>query len=109
MRATMLARRLERPSDLSREHLKLLPGGKVPALVGLVEIGEGGGTPSQPSCAGPGRSRPGNERDGSLFRRTWVSTSMDWITTAEDRKSTRLNSSHMSISYAVFCLKKKSG
>src|SRR4051812_49468742 len=26
---------------------------------------------------------------------------------AKDRKSTRLNSSHMSISYAVFCLKKK--
>src|SRR5207245_8450924 len=26
---------------------------------------------------------------------------------AEDRKSTRLNSSHGSISYAVFCLKKK--
>src|SRR5690242_20835678 len=27
--------------------------------------------------------------------------------TGVDRKSTRLNSSHMSISYAVFCLKKK--
>src|SRR5699024_12841133 len=27
-----------------------------------------------------------------------------WLT---DRKSTRLNSSHVSISYAVFCLKKK--
>src|SRR5207248_6182701 len=26
---------------------------------------------------------------------------------AEDRKSTRLNSSHRTISYAVFCLKKK--
>src|SRR5690625_6707722 len=26
----------------------------------------------------------------------------------EDRKSTRLNSSHVAISYAVFCLKKKS-
>src|SRR5699024_11519512 len=26
---------------------------------------------------------------------------------AQDRKSTRLNSSHVSISYAVFCLKKK--
>src|SRR5438309_5523839 len=26
---------------------------------------------------------------------------------SEDRKSTRLNSSHSSISYAVFCLKKK--
>src|SRR5690625_6589051 len=27
--------------------------------------------------------------------------------TNEDRKSTRLNSSHVAISYAVFCLKKK--
>src|SRR3989454_2077176 len=27
--------------------------------------------------------------------------------TEEDRKSTRLNSSHLVISYAVFCLKKK--
>src|ERR1035441_4751547 len=27
----------------------------------------------------------------------------------EDRKSTRLNSSHLGISYAVFCLKKKKG
>src|SRR5690349_23203145 len=36
-----------------------------------------------------------------------------WYTTADhsgvwpDRKSTRLNSSHVEISYAVFCLKKK--
>src|SRR5688572_31595539 len=29
------------------------------------------------------------------------------ITAAQDRKSTRLNSSHSQISYAVFCLKKK--
>src|SRR4051812_49921557 len=29
------------------------------------------------------------------------------VATTTDRKSTRLNSSHMSISYAVFCLKKK--
>src|SRR5437773_7655588 len=28
-------------------------------------------------------------------------------TVSEDRKSTRLNSSHITISYAVFCLKKK--
>src|SRR5690625_7106678 len=27
----------------------------------------------------------------------------------QDRKSTRLNSSHVAISYAVFCLKKKTG
>src|SRR5699024_11794458 len=29
------------------------------------------------------------------------------VTEGIDRKSTRLNSSHVSISYAVFCLKKK--
>src|SRR5256885_5131972 len=34
------------------------------------------------------------------------SLSKDFSTTA-DRKSTRLNSSHLVISYAVFCLKKK--
>src|SRR5437763_10182638 len=30
-----------------------------------------------------------------------------WFSEREDRKSTRLNSSHRCISYAVFCLKKK--
>src|SRR5690606_41323727 len=30
-------------------------------------------------------------------------------TVRQDRKSTRLNSSHVKISYAVFCLKKKKG
>src|SRR5437899_3840718 len=29
------------------------------------------------------------------------------LVACEDRKSTRLNSSHLGISYAVFCLKKK--
>src|SRR5699024_12203320 len=32
---------------------------------------------------------------------------MNVVQTSADRKSTRLNSSHVSISYAVFCLKKK--
>src|SRR5690625_5563806 len=37
-------------------------------------------------------------------------TSMDQLATIKvDRKSTRLNSSHVAISYAVFCLKKKTG
>src|SRR5690606_39710799 len=31
----------------------------------------------------------------------------DRVRNVEDRKSTRLNSSHVKISYAVFCLKKK--
>src|SRR3712207_7526501 len=30
-----------------------------------------------------------------------------FVPTGQDRKSTRLNSSHANISYAVFCLKKK--
>src|ERR1035438_3383644 len=32
-----------------------------------------------------------------------------WEPAIQDRKSTRLNSSHLGISYAVFCLKKKTG
>src|SRR5437773_6353628 len=31
----------------------------------------------------------------------------EWLRRTGDRKSTRLNSSHITISYAVFCLKKK--
>src|SRR2546430_10842601 len=36
-----------------------------------------------------------------------VVTAEDAVVEDEDRKSTRLNSSHSQISYAVFCLKKK--
>src|SRR5688572_31063549 len=36
-----------------------------------------------------------------------LSIAADLIAFHEDRKSTRLNSSHSQISYAVFCLKKK--
>src|SRR5438552_11118584 len=39
--------------------------------------------------------------------RTWMPTRSGWKTPITDRKSTRLNSSHQIISYAVFCLKKK--
>src|SRR5689334_23926040 len=38
---------------------------------------------------------------GTVFER------IDGPSLQQDRKSTRLNSSHSSISYAVFCLKKK--
>src|SRR3712207_7988901 len=44
----------------------------------------------------------------------WLATDYEWSSdnkkltfTLRDRKSTRLNSSHANISYAVFCLKKK--
>src|SRR5688500_19562630 len=35
------------------------------------------------------------------------SRDLHWVERCQDRKSTRLNSSHLVISYAVFCLKKK--
>src|SRR3712207_6977676 len=38
---------------------------------------------------------------------TWPKTSSETASLTQDRKSTRLNSSHANISYAVFCLKKK--
>src|SRR2546426_8235288 len=39
---------------------------------------------------------------------SWRGGSMaDFLRWSKDRKSTRLNSSHLVISYAVFCLKKK--
>src|SRR5438094_3999998 len=41
--------------------------------------------------------------DASLSANGWVSG----LAETQDRKSTRLNSSHRTISYAVFCLKKK--
>src|SRR5687768_18369298 len=37
----------------------------------------------------------------------WERRNKDWSWVTADRKSTRLNSSHGYISYAVFCLKKK--
>src|SRR5690242_21009794 len=50
------------------------------------------------------RSRPG--RTVTVRVRFADLRSVSRAVTLEDRKSTRLNSSHMSISYAVFCLKK---
>src|SRR5438874_10128755 len=51
---------------------------------------------SDPRTAPPAYPSPGSPRHGDA--RSVVAT---------DRKSTRLNSSHVEISYAVFCLKKK--
>src|SRR4051794_41698233 len=42
-----------------------------------------------------------------LLRRREMGAALSAVASIPDRKSTRLNSSHPSISYAVFCLKKK--
>src|SRR3712207_8107104 len=45
------------------------------------------------------------QRHGGRFRAERVGLAHELL--HQDRKSTRLNSSHANISYAVFCLKKK--
>src|SRR2546429_6888021 len=52
-----------------------------------------------------GGVRRGNSGVGAAVRRERAAVCLDWL--LPDRKSTRLNSSHGYISYAVFCLKKK--
>src|SRR5438094_1918126 len=57
------------------------------------------------------RSRAGGGRlpwrPPAAHRHTSVAEAPRGGSSARDRKSTRLNSSHRTISYAVFCLKKK--
>src|SRR5256885_12932631 len=47
------------------------------------------------------------ETPASATESTYGSSGCGGLTALQDRKSTRLNSSHLVISYAVFCLKKK--
>src|SRR3712207_7499959 len=64
------------------------------------------------------KQRPGRPRGGRVARSLFLSVFLCALCvlcgefyclsrTRADRKSTRLNSSHANISYAVFCLKKK--
>src|SRR5205807_7938679 len=52
-------------------------------------------------------SGPRRNRRGLRSFPTAASSARERRTKTSDRKSTRLNSSHLVISYAVFCLKKK--
>src|SRR2546427_8382728 len=55
-------------------------------------------------CAG---ARGGSPLATPCFAATRSFGSSPYVPAVRDRKSTRLNSSHSQISYAVFCLKKK--
>src|SRR5207253_3675975 len=60
------------------------------------------------ASAGDSTRTPRNAASPSRKRTACACTrSYSVVTSCSDRKSTRLNSSHVAISYAVFCLKKK--
>src|SRR5690606_41914546 len=63
-----------------------------------------------PEVHGPflgGEHQPGKQQEQHGHQPGQPMPSNGRSTLAQDRKSTRLNSSHVKISYAVFCLKKK--
>src|SRR5438309_3432730 len=55
----------------------------------------------------PSRKLIASLTEGNMAKRILVLSASVGADRTRDRKSTRLNSSHSSISYAVFCLKKK--
>src|SRR5258705_6689732 len=62
----------------------------------------------EPPASGPGPVlNTSRSRNGVANFQQLVGDYTNPILQPQDRKSTRLNSSHLGISYAVFCLKKK--
>src|SRR5439155_27045274 len=61
---------------------------------------------SRSTCSAPVVTNALREADCCLGS-TWAAVRFAERVRNEDRKSTRLNSSHVATSYAVFCLKKK--
>src|SRR5690349_10070034 len=62
----------------------------------LLDATAGGATQRMPATQAPAGKK-----------RSLVPAAIGVVVVVADRKSTRLNSSHVEISYAVFCLKKK--
>src|SRR5207244_9471299 len=88
-----------RSSDLDVKHILDLaryffPLSLIPRRLRRRALQFGSGLPTQVICS-------------SLIGRAFQNVGFPILPTTTDRKSTRLNSSHQIISYAVFCLKKK--
>src|SRR5687768_17717403 len=79
----------------------------LPAGGRMLEIGAGHGIYSYLATIDPSRRVYAVEPDLRKALHPEHAPAVQWIAGFEDRKSTRLNSSHGYISYAVFCLKKK--
>src|SRR5690625_6364699 len=93
--------------------------GLQPVACLIDRLGGDGEGQSQVALAGRTEGRAGNRGEVVLLQQLGrqipgvqspvldVDEGVEGRLGAEDRKSTRLNSSHVAISYAVFCLKKK--
>src|ERR1035441_8790557 len=101
--------------------LSLIKAILAPGLTGSHHHQEGSGDGQPPFCLAEPRARPAVESGSGflapqrssefLFQpihyRSPTPRRSSFPRSRADRKSTRLNSSHLGISYAVFCLKKK--
>src|SRR3989475_9648128 len=84
---------------------KVVKGGRILGFAALTVVGDGDGRVGM----GKGKSKEvpaAVQKAMEESRRNMIKVSLKHGT-IQDRKSTRLNSSHSQISYAVFCLKKK--
>src|SRR5690606_42056447 len=71
------------------------------------DVAAGDGLADAGAADGPGRAARGRNDAGQRADPRAAGTAPGLDRTQRDRKSTRLNSSHVKTSYAVFCLKKK--
>src|SRR5256885_9420681 len=87
----------------------LFRSGDFPALGEAARVDQPGAGVSRLARRDRNGSQALAERAGAFAQRRaadGATNSRSWL--IQDRKSTRLNSSHLVISYAVFCLQKKS-
>src|SRR5690625_3472127 len=97
------------PTTRERREAESAPGALIIWLIIAVIGSAGAGPPSKKACAASASTAPKGSC-GESPPRTMRCTGLGGLrgeVPREDRKSTRLNSSHVAISYAVFCLKKK--
>src|SRR5438874_6449718 len=94
------------PSIRARHQSNVVPGA---CVYGSPSISQ---PPMQPSnspngLVGVDDPRRGESYGHAIIFESFAESHMGPASSSRDRKSTRLNSSHVEISYAVFCLKKK--
>src|SRR5215471_18766677 len=92
-----------------------MAAGEQARLLRGLEQGDAIGTAARAAVLGAFTAGQGHAADAAYTARAWLihhtgvtrGAAAGHVAWARDRKSTRLNSSHVEISYAVFCLKKK--